>query len=434
MHLIGRWQQVHRYISHLNHYDGPFMIDHKYQTMNPVRDERWWKSKEGIWVPVVSGGLGNRWQGAEESGSVAGYSLLNNGTITWQTRSLDSAYVAGTSGDAAAWSFIPTEDVTLNTVYYLIDSYGGTAANVNDLTVELRADSSNVPDVSGAATESFVSNPTSFLDRWITVSGFTTALTAGTRYWIVIGDLDGNATDFARLSVTFSAAEDVDFLKSSSWITPADSTNGFSTVSSRFAQTPAIILAFSDGSVMGNHPWTIRSTITSDTNQKGMFFGGGFGNGNARIVGVQFMSNDQNVNWESVRIWEGTSGPSGTPFATSVFMFQPGANNSGYSGGVFSGTHSGNGYPKLTPSTDYRIVMQPTVADALFNVIMGATDNATLRSAAPGKGNWYQTVESGGAWVDNVSAFVNFGVLFDDWLPDEATSIPRVGRVFPVVP
>ena len=430
--IIGRFIKAFSYNFASGITEGPFIIDKKWGTLEPMKDERWFQSPSGIWHPVVRGGIGNPWNGSPMGGSVFGYLELDNAFNNFSNHILDSNYVPGTSGDAIGMRFTPTEDKVLDTVYYIIDTYLGTASNVNDISVEVRTQASGVPDVSGAALETVVNDPLSVTDKWIAVSGFTQALTAGTPYWICIGDPDGNTTDRASVVRNFVNLDD-SLYKSSLFMTPAQTTGGWVSGNNVQGVTPAILLAFADGSVMGVNPFVSVGSTSNDTNQKGMFLNNGF-NGNARIIGYYGIQTPDN-DWGSAKIWEGTDGPTGTPFAESVVTLTPRPNNQGPSGFMFSGTHSSGGYPKLTPDTSYRLVLQPTGLTKLRFFYAGSTVDDNIRACFPGGGNWYLTQESTGAWVDDTDRFPLISILFDDWEPSEAAegAGTGTGRVFPTL-
>jgi hypothetical protein len=429
-YLIGRYERVRIFWPHYKAVSAPYIIDKKNETLSPSGDKHWWKSPEGLWIPHVSGGVGNNYSGGFGSGIDFLPTELDGTAISKSSTILDSAYVAGTSGDAIGFRFPMVEAKTLTDVYFDVNSYLGTAANVNDIDIEIRAHDSvnNFPDVSGAALASGSVDPASLTDRWQNVGSLSVSLSAGSVYWYIVADLDGNSTDRANVSrilVPDNSTIETAYVRCMA----ATTTNGWSSQISRQVDAPACVISFSDGTSIG-FPFLILTAAPSDTNQKGLLLNSGF-SGNARIYGSVLSDRDNDLS--SLKIWEGSSGPSGTPFAeTSTFVraTQTGGNTKG--GFLFTGSS----FPLLTKGITYRIVFQPTgvAVDAPDQYDTGPVSDANIRAAFPGGGDWYWTAESGGSWVDDQDLFPVMGLLIDDFDPDSAEGGDATGRVFPIFP
>jgi hypothetical protein len=430
MNIIGRYEKVRMWYPYSGRFSSSYILDYKNNTILPSGDRSWVKTKEGIYYPVPSGGIGNPHIVHQGSGIEVLFTELDSTTFGRVAHILDSAYVAGTSGDAVGTKFYMTEAKTVSDVYFDVESYLGTAANVNDINIEIRAHDAvnNLPDVTGPGLIGSGSvDPASQQDRWVAVSGLSISLSADTIYWLIVADADGNTTDRANMVYGSSTAVDhhAEYM-ALLWNNAGFTTDGWQTATILSAGWSIFVVAFSDGTALG-WPWLEITGAANDTNQKGIFLGSAF-NGNARIYGVSVFSQDNDI--ASVKIWEGTTGPSGTPFATSTFVM-PGLPSAVINGAMFT-----KPFPKLTAGTDYRIVIQPGAGavGAPDTYSTGPVSDNNIRAAFPGSGNWYNTRESGGAWADDVDLFPLMGILVDDFEADVPVSAEQVGRVFPVVP
>jgi hypothetical protein len=95
---------------------------------------------------------------------------------------------------ASTWlgfSFVPEASLTLAEVSIFVSAIAGTLA-ASDLTMSLYNDSGSGFPASGAAVETHSPASAATAGTWMRATGFATALTAGTPYWIVIKN--ANAT------------------------------------------------------------------------------------------------------------------------------------------------------------------------------------------------------------------------------------------------
>lgn len=92
----------------------------------------------------------------------------------------NSGYTVNAANDRLCWSFMLSDDKTLSKVKTDIYSVTGTPSGA-ETQLLLTADASGFPSGSVAETKALAGSPTTGMNEW---TGFTTALTAGTRYWL----------------------------------------------------------------------------------------------------------------------------------------------------------------------------------------------------------------------------------------------------------
>ena len=400
MNLVGRYERVRTLWS--RGWGLPYILDKKQGKLSGFKDDAWWRSPEGIWVPVVAGGIG--FIGSRQRPrTVLGFqNPTASGSRT--TLALDSAYVAGVGGDAIGTRIVLPVALTLNNVYFFITGYTGTAANVNDITTEIRSGTQTVPDTTalGLIATDLTYNPNS-TTGWQNVSGFSASLAADTVYWIIIGDTDGGVTDFATVLRNYSGASGNLQTSYAGW-TGAQATNGWSTNPSMIGITGSMVLKFSEGSVWGA-PFTVQAASTSNTLQKGLIIDGL--TERLTILGAMYGGSSNNVS--GVNLWEGTAGPGGSPTASGAAEFA--ADSVTEMGVMFSSP-----FPVLSKSTQYRVVFTYSAAVGSPGKEQISTGvNADLRAAMFGGGNWQWTEEvAGPAWSNDTDAWPRMGILVED--------------------
>lgn len=108
------------------------------------------------------------------------------------TQTNGTSFALNTAAGAAwlAFSFPAQASKTLNTVY-VYAGVNGTLGS-SDLVATLYSDSSGLPGSSIQASSTVVSTPTGA--AVVEFTGFTSALTAGTQYWIVLTNANGTPT------------------------------------------------------------------------------------------------------------------------------------------------------------------------------------------------------------------------------------------------
>ncbi len=157
--------------------------------------------------------------------------LLEVALGSFTTIAFNNNYVSGTSGNAiAARYLVPVGGKTINSVYFFISSITGTAANVDDINLELRPEASAgaATPATGTLTESKTHNPSS-TTGWRAVTGWTSVLTALSRVFFIVGDADGGGTDFATVNAVASLMDSSVSLQSETRFMSARTTGGFNT-------------------------------------------------------------------------------------------------------------------------------------------------------------------------------------------------------------
>lgn len=314
--------------------------------------------------------------------------------------SLNNNYVAGTGGNAIGARLNTLLSKTINNVYFFISSYTGTASLVTDLNLELRPEASagaTTPNT-GSLTESHTVNPSS-ATGWINSSGWTSVLSAVTRYFFLVGDANGGATNFA--SVTRSVSSFMDYGTGSatghnhlSRFLAVSTTAGW-TSGNAVAPVPCMVLVFSDGSCFGN-PFTGTSANASNTQQRGLIITASGLDDTLKIYGLEWTS--ANANLSGINIFTGSTAPNGTADHTSTDIAY---DDSGARMGCFT---SGGVLYTMSPGTQYRLVatLSANSAAGPQKNVIGTGADANLRAAMPGRSNWYWTQDNGStAWSND---------------------------------
>jgi hypothetical protein len=266
------------------------------------------------------------------------------------TLALNNNYVAGTSGNALSVRYLcPPGGKTINNVYFYISSFTGTAANVDDLNLELRPEASAgaaSPDTA-TLTESKTYNPSS-TTGWNKVTGWTSVLSALARVYFIVGDADGGATDFATIATRLAF---MDVTSGSQhlcrWLS-VTTTGGFASGNSVAGSVVGnMVLTFSDSTVFGN-PITGGTAPASDTNRRGLVITTSGLVANVPIFGAVWTVASASIS--GLEIWTGSNGPSGTASNVSTdILYGAAANRLGCL------TSGGTPYTLLA-GTQYRIV------------------------------------------------------------------------------
>lgn len=343
--------------------------------------------------------------------------LLFNG-LAATTYALDSNYAAGSAGDAIGKRIQMFDGKTLDTVYFFISSYAGTAANVNDIDLELRPEPSVgaiLPDTA-TLTEGKTVNPSS-ATGWIASTGWTSSLAAGSRYWIIVGDADGGSghSIVAGLATTYHDAI-------TAWGTGlgyhVQTTGGFASGNSASAgRWPMLVLKYADGTIHGNS--LSASTSSASTNQRGYQLATDAFVNDIDVFG--FVWSVQNASLSGVKIYKGSAGPaSGEDHVSTDLFYNPSTKL-----GAFV---SGHGVYRFNPGTAYRVVAtysgSTTGGPQKLNIGTGA--DATLRLAMPGSGKFTWTIENAGSWSDDNDATAGLMFLLDaEVVPANSVIIPK---------
>jgi len=399
MHLIGQLDQCRLMGS--TGILGPPLYLHRSKArsglLTPCPHVEWHRTRQGVWLPVPE-----IWGGAGISGSAQFQRVFfgdgSQSTSTQATQALSNTYTYNSAGNVGGGRLRFLTAKTINNLYFHITAYTGTAANVNDIDVELRNDSSNKP---GATTHISTTKDPASATGWINVSGLSFAASADTSYWVSIGDADGSGTDFATILLGLSTGLGTgDVLIGDKQ--RADSTNGWSTTTLRTTGGGAFVLTFSDNTSFGM-PFSSVANSTSSTNRRGLLMnsltetvkllGMTCGNGSANLSGVE--------------LWSGAGGPSGSADATGTHeLFALGASTNV---GFFFATPQ-----TLAKATQYRIVYTYSAsATTPRKQSIGTGADSNLKAAMQGGGSWYWTEANGTT----------------DWSNDDTSSWPQVAVV-----
>lgn len=326
--------------------------------------------------------------------------------LSLTTVSLNNNYVAGTSGNAYATRHLcPPGGRTINNVYFFVSSYTGTAANVTDLNLELRPEASAGSGNPNTAslTESKTVNPSS-ATGWINSSGWTSTLTALARNFFIVGDANGNATDFAvctsRSQFFDSGVGNTLLARYGTYTT----TSGWSSGNTSSNQPASLVLKFSDGSVIGQ-PLTANTAPASDTNRRGLRITSGGLVASLPVFGMLWTVTNANIS--GMEIYGTANNPGTSPDNTSTDLLYNGG-----AGRVGCLTSGGTPYT-LAAGTAYRIVTTNSGANTggPQRMDIGTGSNSDLTAAMPGGGNFYYARANGTT----------------DWSNDLTTSFPAVG-------
>lgn len=189
------------------------------------------------------------------------------------SQQIDTAYVAGTSGEAVAIKFIAPVASTTVTAYFYATAITGSPT----FRMELRAGSGSDPDrpdVSGAALATSGSDTVPVAGRWSTFA-LTYTLAAGTVYWVIVYNNHGTP---ASNHATYSYRGALDYASptqssnsTTHLIHGAYTSNGFTTDPTAVAGVCGVI-AFSDGTLIGNPYVTTASVHANNANDRGSRF------------------------------------------------------------------------------------------------------------------------------------------------------------------
>lgn len=135
----------------------------------------------------------------------------NSGGIASATFALNGAASAGYSVNWLAYAFISLLGGTVSKIRVYANAVNGTLA-AGDLVCDLYSDSAGFPSSSLQSSSTVTTVPTGA--AWVEFTGFSTALTVGTTYWIVLRNADSAPTtnyptyiNFTTLAMLGSTAD-----------------------------------------------------------------------------------------------------------------------------------------------------------------------------------------------------------------------------------
>lgn len=332
-----------------------------------------------------------------------------NRTISQTTLALDSAYTINSAGDAIAGKLQIHAAKTLQDVYFHVTGYTGTAANVNDITLEVRPEASAGASTPHATTltEGKSLDPAS-ATGWIKSTGWSASLSAASRYFVIVGDADGGGTDFATVLVNVTTVWESPGARPA-LLPSVRTTGGFASGNTNSSSPASLVLAFSDGTVAGNS-LTASTTPASDTNRRGLRITATALLSPLSIFGITWSNASSSIS--GMEIWEGSTGPSGTADHVSTDMLYA-SNATSVLGAMVSG---GAAYT-LSALSAYSLVATysgATTAGPRRHDV-GTGEDAALRKAMPGAGEFYfRRADGTSDWSNDLSGSVPaMGVLID---------------------
>jgi hypothetical protein len=376
----------------------PYILDRKTGHLTRYNHHDWHYLADHGYAPAIYGGSGNL-----NSLSYLRFMLgtRSNATTGSTNVTLSNNYTYGSAGNASGGRFRFLAARTVTNLYFNISSYTGTAANVNDILVELRNDTSNLP---GSTVHASQSKDPASATGWINCSGLSFAASADTSYWVSVADPDGNATDNALILSRIGAGIDVDDYLICDRMS-ADSTNGWSTGTLR-SNPSSIVIGFDDGQGFGT-PITSIVGSTSSTNRRGFYFQSGF---TEKLLCLGMLMPGGSNNLSSVEYYEGSSTTPGT--GATVGNHQVFVGGSSTIAGYFFNTP-----PTVPKATAHRLVFTfSSNTGAPRKQSIGTGADSVLRSAMLGQGSWYWAEANGTTnWSnDDTNSTPQCTFLFED--------------------
>lgn len=178
-----------------------------------------------------------------------------------------STFSLNAAANWLAYSFTAQSAKTLNYVRTYVTAVTG-VLGANDLSCTLYSDVGGAPSAVIEARNTVTAAPAGA--AWVEFTGFTTTLTAGTRYWLVIKNLNGTPAanfptcmDFTTSNIgqCVLGGSTIGTAPTYSWST-ANSTNSGRTWSMLSHNTPGPRLQYSDNTYEG---FPTQNTSTADT-------------------------------------------------------------------------------------------------------------------------------------------------------------------------
>jgi hypothetical protein len=338
---------------------------------------------------------------------------VNSGTETGWALNGDFVYL--TSGPCLGIRFVaPPGGTHLHSAYVFLHAEDSSA---QDLTCYLAADNGGTK--AGAEIQHAHTSGGTTIDKWIKFdfSAFTDALTAGTYYWIVVGDLAGNGDTYqirSRITTLFAI--------SNSGIVAYSSTDGFASNTTAISPSCPVILVFHDGTVKGN-PYTERLADTSNTYERGIKITGL--TEQLSVVGIFLPA--VSANMSTIQILEAATAPGGAIW-------------SGFNGGVaqtLTANQKTSGqfiqFPSIVTfakDTTYRLTIRYSVATTIpgySNIEDSGTPGADATACSFLQGRYCRTIsDNTGGWIDTPTALEGIALALYDQV---AIQVPIPGNV-----
>jgi hypothetical protein len=331
--------------------------------------------------------------------------------------SLSDAYTYGSAGRAIAGRFVAPRSATLNSIYFFVTGYGGTAANVTTINVEFRNDANGKPGTTVHASGTVDPGATA---GWKALTGLSYAFTENTVYWPVIADADTNGVDYATVLRNIGAGQDVIRYVAS------QTTDGFATNGAVTSQLSTIVLACSDQRAYGQ-PLTAAPASTNNSTRRGFYLSTTGIPGDMRLYGLLYATASSITAVSGIEVWTHNSGPTGTPSATGTTrLLHIGFITNSICGYTLSAPY------RLLGKTPARVVYTFSAASSTINRLqIGTGVDNNLRNARVGGGQWWWTQENTTPtpddWSnDNQDEICQSSLILEDpWDAYDGTAIGR---------
>lgn len=407
---MSRWEKVRAWMPGTD-LSPPYLLDTKWGTLLPFHHEEWWQSKEGLWFPIPQGGT---WGPRQPQVPILG----DNVGLTVSTLTLNSVYRgpddASPAGDSYCLRFVPMRNLTVSNVYVHVSAIAGTPGQH---VVELRNDGNDKPGTTKHETKNFT--PTAA--GWVKTTGWTYALTAGTYYWLCVGNPNFTAGNTA----TFSVRSNFGSLSSSNLSLSASNqystTNGYSTAPTSQTRPAMIIAEMANGDVVGGYPFTAVANAfgSSVTTARGLGFTENLLLDDLEVLGFHWATASSVIS--GLKIWEGLATPNLTPVETSTKLrTTSGATPAKV--GCFT-----NAIPfRFKKKTPYSVMVTLSSGSASAGPTryqIGTGSDAALRKAMPGEGSVFYRTDNTTSWTDTLDEFPGL-----TWLLYDQVTPPNVLR------
>lgn len=168
----------------------------------------------------------------------------------------------------AASSFFGYNTKTVNKILIRVSAVTG-SLGANDLVLDIFSNTGSTgdPNASLASRNTVTTTPTGA--AWVEFTGFTLALTAGTRYWLVLRNANGTpASNFPTLPFNRTGPGNLSVGNASVGFSYATSTDSGATYTKTNGGTLSYRLEFSDGSFDG---FPVETAVTSQGASEGVY-------------------------------------------------------------------------------------------------------------------------------------------------------------------
>jgi hypothetical protein len=316
-----------------------------------------------------------------------------------------------------ALSFVPEATKTLSKVTIYLSGVTGTLG-ANDLVADLFSDSASNPGTSIESRNTVTTTPTGAgRCEW---TGFTSSITAGTKYWFVVKNVNATpATNYATCRYFYDYVGPYDMAGSSGWgWSKKESTNGGTSWTNTYYMGIILRLEYSDGTFEG---FPIDSITDTDTSAQTVY--------SSRESGNRLITPNIILNVKGLSFFVGTGG---TPTGDLRYRIYNGTNLLGTTNSIPE-ANIADGSTMWRPATfasniiipplsDIRVVMSETSnSDASSNRYYSykyvMENNANTLNLKPFMGSLQRTYFDGSSWVETNTDMIMFIFILDDRNP-----------------